>query len=170
MTRSYLAHDRTLPDAAPAFVPLPIPAEDELRGDETVLLVADATASRDVLSSALQCLGYRVIEANHAFAAQTHAHSPIDVLIADLHHGDADGLELARWFRSYQPQLKVLVLTSYLHDFARQVRAGEDFAVLAKPFDLGQFLHMIHLLCERGRVPAPATELPAQWLRHELCA
>jgi DNA-binding NtrC family response regulator len=169
MMCSALALNGMVPEEAPAIVSAQV-LGSRIGGDETILLVAEDSPSREVLRSALECVGYRVIAARNVSEALAHICSHVDVLIADFQPGESNALDLARTFRTRQPQVKVLLMTSYLYDFARQVRDGEDFAMLAKPFELGQFLHMIRLLCDNERGPALLTEIPSPMFRRELYA
>jgi two-component system, cell cycle sensor histidine kinase and response regulator CckA len=105
----------------------------------SVLVVEDIAAIRIMLASSLRDEGYRVYEADLVSAAmQILATHVIDMLITDGSLPDGSGVVLARSARSVQPALKVVLVSGSL-----EPSEGFD-AVLLKPFQLDQFLRVIH--------------------------
>ena len=129
----------TTPAPAPAG-PAP-PADPELRGSETVLLVEDETAVRELSRLALQRLGYHVLLAASGPEALKvwRAHqAAIRLLITDLvMPGGLSGLELAAQLRRDRPTLPIIYCSGYSPDLLatqQEIRVGENF--LPKPYAL----------------------------------
>ena len=106
-------------------------AETGQHGEATVLVVDDDDQVRPVTAGFLRDLGYRVIEAANAEAAEVlvHAAGRVDLLVTDVVMPGADGPALAGRLRAEWPGLPVLFVTG--HSDRRQL---VDEAVLAKPF------------------------------------
>ena len=107
------------------------PTDPGLHGDATLLVVDDDDQVRPVTAGFLRGLGYKVIEAASAEAAEVLAHAAgsIDLVITDVVMPGADGPALAARLRADWPGLPVLFVTGHA-DRARL----EGEAVLAKPF------------------------------------
>jgi CheY-like chemotaxis protein len=99
-----------------------------------VLVVDDDPAVREVTSSLLAQLGYRVIEAGSGGAALEvlDRHEDIDVLVVDFAMPGMNGAEVAREAKVRRPSLPVLFVTGYA-DTAVLSDPGEE-GVLRKPF------------------------------------
>jgi PAS domain S-box-containing protein len=112
----------------------------DVNGTETILLVEDQVAIREVTSVYLAGLGYDVLAAPDGEAALRIAETRqkrIDLVITDIVMPNMGGHELATHIRRLHPQAEVLFMSGY-PDFA--VRHSEGFAeqteVLQKPFSL----------------------------------
>ncbi len=111
-----------------------------------ILVVDDYDGARDVLAEILGRQGFSVQSApdgNRAWAML--AMDPLfDLVITDLNMPLIDGLELLRKIRERSLPVKVILLTSSPE---RQVvaRARElgAFAVVAKPFELGELMRTV---------------------------
>jgi signal transduction histidine kinase/CheY-like chemotaxis protein len=105
---------------------------------ETVLLVEDEGAVRDLVATALQDRGYTLLTAADAEEAleldRIHT-GPIDLLITDVVMRGMRGPELARRIRERRPELPVLFMSGYPDD---ALNVGGDLdsgtAFLQKPF------------------------------------
>jgi signal transduction histidine kinase/CheY-like chemotaxis protein len=115
------------------------PADVARARGETVLVVEDEEAVREVAVTALSRLGYSVIEADTAERGlQLLEETPeIELLFTDvLMPGPIDGRALARAARRIRPAIKVLYASGYGGDVAE-----EDAPFLRKPYlgdDLAQ--------------------------------
>ncbi len=120
------------PSPAPAAAPRGAPA-----GGETVLVVEDHGAVRDVTVQALDRQGYRVLSAagpSEALAlARAHA-GPIDLLVTDVVMPGASGPELVTWLRRSRRGLRVLYVSGYSHDALPLGPDGPSDELLPKPF------------------------------------
>ena len=127
----------SLPFGAVVTSPAKEPTGSAGRG-ETILLVEDEAAVRDLVATALGDRGYRLLTAADAEAALQkeleHA-GPIDLLITDVVMHGLRGPELARRIRERRPTLPVLFMSGYPDDelIANRPLDGRT-AFLQKPF------------------------------------
>ena len=109
-------------------------------GGETILLVEDEDAVRELTALLLETQGYRVLQAGSAEEALRLAgtrREKLDLLLTDLVLPGMSGRELAEALRSRGPGLKVLFQSGYTGEM--MVRGGTvrgGMAFLQKPFTL----------------------------------
>jgi two-component system, cell cycle sensor histidine kinase and response regulator CckA len=110
---------------------------------ETILVVEDEPAVRQLVTAALERAGYRVLEARDGEKAVSLFDAnaaDIDLLLTDLRMPQMDGAELARRLRARAPKLKVICVSGY-------PGTGVDLNVtehyLAKPFSKADLLNKI---------------------------
>jgi two-component system cell cycle sensor histidine kinase/response regulator CckA len=110
---------------------------------ETILVVEDEPAVRQLVAAALARAGYRVFEARDGQAALSlfnENETAIDLLVTDLRMPQMDGAELIRLLRARAPHLKVICVSGY-------PGAGIDLNVtghyLAKPFSKADLLNKV---------------------------
>jgi CheY-like chemotaxis protein len=128
-----------LPAALPAEEAAPEeaaaqPATSVARGSETVLLVDDEPAVRNVVSGLLHTRGYRVLTAGsgrEALALAERHSGALDLLLTDLSMPEMGGRELARRLLATRPSLRVLAMSGQRQEGAPADGQGE---VLMKPF------------------------------------
>ena len=100
----------------PAREPEP-PARPALpRGSETILFAEDDSGIRNLVTRALESLGYRILSAPDGAAAITLAEScstAVQMLLTDLVMPNLGGRELASRLRDTNPDLKVLFISGY---------------------------------------------------------
>ncbi len=113
------------------------------RGKETILVVEDEAAVRELACEFLKSAGYSVLEAkNGAEALETIERSTttIHLVLADLIMPKMGGAELAERLKKERPELKALFMSGYSE------RAGEESgqispqAILAKPFSIATLI------------------------------
>lgn len=108
------------------------------RGQETVLLVEDEHAVRQLAKLILKMHGYEVIDAASGAEAIAAAHThegPIDLLLSDVVMPDLAGSELADQIRQLRQNLRVLYMSGYTDDaIVRKGVASATDAFLQKPF------------------------------------
>ena len=114
-------------------------AHKQLRGTETVLLVEDDPAVRDVVREVLQSRGYEVLEATGSSQAlkiaQRHVPRPIHLVLADVVLPDMSGPQLADRLAGLYPKMKVLYMSGYTDaavDRRGQFNSGVPY--IQKPF------------------------------------
>jgi len=106
-------------------------------GTETILLVEDEDAVRDLAREVLQSGGYTVLEARHGHQALEIAEAyrgPIALLLTDVVMPGMDGPGLARRLASIRPGVRLLYVSGYAD---RVAEAGDGLpaaALLHKPF------------------------------------
>jgi two-component system, cell cycle sensor histidine kinase and response regulator CckA len=99
---------------------------------ETILVVDDDRALRELIEVVLARAGYRVLAAPDGAAALkiARAVAAIDLLITDLEMPGLDGSELASRFYAIHPSTPVLFVTTWMN----RIDTMEPFEFLAKPF------------------------------------
>ena len=124
--------DRKIVEKIPAAVPT---------GQETILLVEDEPALRDLIKKTLSQLGYHILEARNGINALEVwlAHrAEIRLLLTDIVMPDAmSGIELAQRLFQNNPKLKVIYMSGYSAEVASKdisLKEGVDF--LTKPFQM----------------------------------
>ncbi|QTI81886.1 PAS domain-containing protein (plasmid) [Roseomonas marmotae] len=107
-------------------------------GRETILVVEDDEAVREVVVDMLSCLGYTVLRANDAQGALAIIESGIrlDLLFTDVvMPGPMRSTELVRRARELQPRMGVLFTSGYAENgIARGGRLDEGVELLSKPY------------------------------------
>ncbi|HEX6243289.1 MAG TPA: ATP-binding protein, partial [Polyangiales bacterium] len=139
---------------APVEAPSPPPQPENLRGNETILLVEDEEQVRSFAAACLRQLGYHVIEAHGASQALSSAQAhdgPIHLLLTDVIMPERPGGELARELREQRPLLRVLFMSGYSDDAtARHGVPAGAVSFMQKPLTL-------NLLATRVRQALDAT-------------
>ncbi len=103
---------------------------------QTVLLVEDEPAVRDVACEFLTAAGYRVLAAENGEQAMQIAarESTIDVLLTDMVMPRMRGPELARELLRWKPAVKVIYMSGYLEPSDADGDLLKDASYLNKPF------------------------------------
>jgi CheY-like chemotaxis protein len=106
------------------------------KGHETVLLVEDTEALREMIHRVLVGFGYTVLVASNgaqALSASEKYHGQIDLLLSDVVMPGIGGPELAVRLRMRRPTLRVLLMSGY--DEHSLAFGGVGYAsFIAKPF------------------------------------
>jgi len=132
----------------------PTPAHD-VTGSETVLLVEDEDAVRELISDWLQTHGYVVLSApdgQTALEVSRGHRGRIDVLVADVVMPRLGGPALARAILGERPALKVIFVSGYADAGLGDHRVLDSAAAfLQKPFALDDLVRKV-----REMLDAPA--------------
>jgi CheY-like chemotaxis protein len=117
-------------------------------GNETILLVEDEAALREITASILRSAGYTVVEADSAIKAiqlaDTHS-EPIHLLLTDVIMPHMSGVALSKRLTTSIPQLKVIFASGYGGDeLAKQLSVATDAVLLSKPFSKTSLLALVH--------------------------
>jgi PAS domain S-box-containing protein len=128
-----------LPVTVASVEPPPEPEDTSLlRGTETVLVVEDQAAVRDLIEKTLHRLGYTVIAAAtgaEALAAARSHRAPIHVLLTDVVLPDGSGRDAARQVLAIRPTTRVLYMSGYTDDaIVRHGVLDHGLAFIQKPF------------------------------------
>jgi two-component system cell cycle sensor histidine kinase/response regulator CckA len=118
-------------------------------GHETILLVEDEKAVREVTTTMLELAGYTVWAVNSPQTARqlwTQSKLGVDMLISDVVMPDGSGHELARLLRIERPELPVLFITGY--DPSARTDTY-DAPTLRKPFTREQLLRSVRGCLDR---------------------
>jgi len=111
-------------------------AEPLLQGSETILVVEDEVAVREMIERGLQAQGYRVICAGSAEEAQElfrQSDPPIDLLLTDVVMPGQSGPDLYTQLESESPELRVLFISGHSEQFKEKGKGGGT-PFLQKPF------------------------------------
>ena len=115
---------------------------------ETILLVEDEPAVRQLFSQALSRSGYKVYEARNGQEAikvfDQHGDG-IDLLLTDMRMPFMGGGELARQLRTRRRTLKLLCISGYAG--GSELEFSGDF--LAKPFSRDELLAKVREILDR---------------------
>jgi signal transduction histidine kinase len=126
-----------------------------VRGHETILLVEDDPAVRELVRDELSKLGYRVLEAKNGLDAcllATQQIGALHLLLTDVVMPGMSGTELAQHLRVIKPELKVLFISGYTDDIG--IGAGEaSSAYLQKPFTPEALAKLVRELLDEQRQP-----------------
>jgi response regulator RpfG family c-di-GMP phosphodiesterase len=108
------------------------------RGTETILLVEDQDAVRELARTVLESQGYAVVEAISGEQAEKLANGrpgKINLLLTDVVMPGMSGRELAQRLSTGSPEMRVLFMSGYTDNVIAQggvLEAGMSF--LQKPF------------------------------------
>lgn len=114
---------------------VPPEAPARLRGSETVLLVEDDDAVRQVAARSLREYGYTVLEspgAGEALLILERHSAPIHLLVTDVMMPLMSGGELEQRVRERWPAIRALFVTGFAG--VHETRLAPDVPVLGKPF------------------------------------
>jgi two-component system cell cycle sensor histidine kinase/response regulator CckA len=121
-----------------ADLPVAVPVTNGKGGDETILLVEDEDAVREVASRILRRHGYTVVEARNGTDALRKFRedgSEFDLIVTDIVMPEMGGLELAQRVREWTPNARILFTSGYTEDAVLRrnfLDPGAEF--VEKPF------------------------------------
>ena len=124
--------ETTPTEAEPRPTSLDLPS-----GAETVLLVEDEAAVRDLARQILELGGYTVLEAGHGDEALllSEQQGPIHLLMTDVIMPGMSGPELAERLVKQHPEMKVLYVSGYTDEaIVHHGVLGAGLSFLQKPF------------------------------------
>jgi CheY-like chemotaxis protein len=127
-------------------------------GSETILLVEDDAALRELTRESLQQAGYTVLGAPSAFAALEAARlhgGRIELLLTDVVLPGMNGRALADQLARLVPEVKVLFVSGYTDDAIAQHGVLEpDVRFLSKPYSHEQLLRKVREVLDQAGPPA----------------
>ncbi len=132
-----------------AFSPK-LPDERSLIGSETVLLVEDEEALRELGREILETYGYTVLLAGDGAAAlelaQNHP-DPIQLLMTDILMPKMGGIDLSERLSTMHPELKVLYTSGY-NDSGGSLQMIAGARYLQKPYEMEQLARTLRELLD----------------------
>lgn len=124
-------------------------------GSETILLVEDEDAVRELVEGVLAASGYHVQTASRGDEALQIArrHSPpINLLLTDVVMPQMSGRELADQFALIHPETKVLFMSGYTEtSMMRRGILNEDDQFIQKPFSADNLVRRIRSVLDAGQ-------------------
>ena len=137
------------------FPPAPteaITGDRDRRGRETLLVVEDDPAVRNLVASSLRREGYQLLLASSAEEAleivETHPGS-IDLLVTDAVMPGRSGIDLVRELTTRQPGLPVILMSGYTQDTLPIRDLSQAITLLQKPFTPRDLRHRIRAILDR---------------------
>jgi signal transduction histidine kinase/CheY-like chemotaxis protein len=129
--------------AAPGLAPSAMP-----QGDETILVVEDEPALRELVVNILQLCGYRILQAGsgpEALKVWAQRREEIDLLLTDMVMPEGmTGGQLAERLQAEDPGLKVIYTSGYSPGMAgKDIALLEGFNFLAKPYPPRRLAHLV---------------------------
>lgn len=126
--------------------PPPEPTYPLGRG-ETILLVEDQSAVREVVQRTLEHLNYRVITAGNgreALQLYERSREGINLVLTDIVMPEMGGKELGEALKSRDPKLPIVAMSGYLPEGNREDRLPQGVAgFLPKPLVLDQLARLL---------------------------
>jgi PAS domain S-box-containing protein len=147
---SFRIHFPALPGMSTAKR-IALPRTDLPKGTETILVVEDDPAVRDLIVSLLERCGYRALQAQSGRAALgiwKERHEEVDLLLTDVVMPDGiTGLQLADTLKQDRPALKVIYVTGYSTELAgKGTSLIEGVNFLQKPFSPESLARALRIL------------------------
>jgi len=144
---------------APSLSPqLATPADGDIAGKETALLVEHQEELANLMESTLSAHGYTVrTERTAEMALKSYADGEVkpDLLITDITLPGLDGIQLSQRLSAQLPNLKTLFVTGSGRDYEPPpIQSNGRSAVLRKPYGSNDLLRAAKALLNR----APSTE------------
>ena len=136
------------------YVPLPraesrhigdgkAPADGNTEGNETILVVEDESALRELARDVLESKGYRVLTAadgQEALRVFASSESTIGLVLSDLGLPRLGGGELIHALKDRRPELKAILTTGHLEPDATERLTCGVSEVLLKPYRVSDLL------------------------------
>ena len=139
-----------LPRVAAKILAQPVPVNQPVAGgSETVLVVEDESALREMTSNYLEGKGYKVLEAGDrrgALQVCRDFEGPIHVMLTDVVMPGGGGPDLAKAVLEKRPGLRVIYMSGYTDRVLTEEFVGEKAAFLQKPFSLEHLASKIRSL------------------------
>jgi PAS domain S-box-containing protein len=123
-------------DEAPTELPQALQPQPLTAGTETILLVEDDPAVRQLTERILTTAGYRVlvgVDGEHALTVAS-AHADIDLLVTDVVMPGMNGQQLADRLTDLRPGLPVIFTSAYTRGALTHTDGDAAVAFLEKPF------------------------------------
>ena len=140
-------------------------SSDLPRGTETILLVEDDPALREMAATLLRRLGYTVLPAANGIEAlslkQQRGIGHIDLLFTDVVMPHMSSKELSERVRASYPHTRILFTSAYTENaIIRQGVLNKGLAVLQKPFTPSALARKLREVLDQPRVPEICTIPP----------
>ncbi len=136
------------PPAGVRAIAADAPGGSPVQGGETILLVEDEPAVRQLFATALCRAGYRVYEARNgqeALKVFEKSGDEVDLVLTDMRMPYMGGAELSRLLRERRRTLKLLAISGYAGTLDPDLT--HDF--LAKPFSRDDLLKKVREVLDR---------------------
>lgn len=144
------------------YAPSAADGSDGLRGRETILLVEDEDAVRQLASLVLEEAGYHLLTAatpEEAIAMEANFGGQIDLLLTDVIMPRMTGREVAIIIRHHRSHLPVVYMSGYTQDVMAFQRLIDDGALLVeKPFYPHELLRIVRRAIDQAKICQEKTD------------
>jgi len=127
---------------------------ERAKTEKKVVIVEDEVRVRRFIWDALSNAGYDVMQAGSGEEMKWLLEAPgrnVDLLVADVVMPGMSGPDFARWLKETHPITKVLFITGYPEDTARQFGLPlGGFELLQKPFGVDVLLRRVESILGTG--------------------
>jgi CheY-like chemotaxis protein len=124
-------------------------------GSQTILVVEDEKAVRELAAQVLQEHGYKVLIAENgtqALQLSLGYQGSIDLLVTDVVMPGMTGWDLAEGFRGQRPDARVLFTSGYSdRALTEQPASADAFDFMPKPFTLESLIHKVQTVLESSQ-------------------
>jgi two-component system cell cycle sensor histidine kinase/response regulator CckA len=131
---------------------------DSPAATETILLVDDEPAIRQLIQRALTSKGYTVLVAengNDALEVADRHKAPIHLVVSDVAMPDMDGRQLFHHLRTWYPKLRFLFISGQMEGAGADVSMDGRTAFLPKPFSMELLLKFVRYVIDGDLQSAP---------------
>lgn len=146
---------KVIEDRVPAKIEENKRTEQDLTGNESILVVEDEANVRSLVANILRNKGYNVMTADSGGqAVEVFNNMPkIDVLITDVAMPGIKGTELMLQIKKINPRVKVILMSGYAaNNLEDENLNGHEFIFLAKPFTFSDLGMAVKQLLEQKNV------------------
>jgi two-component system, cell cycle sensor histidine kinase and response regulator CckA len=131
-----------------------VPKSAPSTGNETILVIEDEEALRELVASILKSRGYHVLQAadgQSAIALNRQYASPIDLVVCDVIMPGMSGPDVVKQVRSDRPGLRVLYVTGYAESEVLDY-GGKECAtrILLKPYTPDTLFRVVRKMLDDG--------------------
>ncbi len=124
-------------------------------GSETILVVEDEDALRNITCKILKNLGYTVYQASSGEEAQKivngNGKRNVELVITDVVMPELSGSELVKRLTRHNPELRVLYISGYTDDaIIRHGVSADEVSFLQKPFTARSLGQKVREVLEKG--------------------
>lgn len=131
------------------------PVDEMVGGQETILLVEDDLAVRDMIWASLTDLGYTVVVAangNEGLALFKENTTAIDLVLTDIVMPGMGGPAMSALIKEIRPELPVIFITGYASDQEFHAQSQQQgVTVLQKPFQPSELARQLRLVLGPGK-------------------
>lgn len=143
-----------LTEEAASTAKVAAPEDASTFGSETILLVEDEEALREVTQSYLQNRGYTVLPAKSPEVAQEISakyDKPINLLLTDVVLPGISGVRLGELLTAKRPEMRVLYVSGYTGDaISHHGLQDSTFEFLSKPYSFARLGKTIRSILDRN--------------------
>jgi len=123
-------------------------------GDETILVVEDEEEVRKMTAKILRKQGYKVLEASQGKEALSlcgEQEDSIHLMVTDVVMPEMTGMELAKRFMHFYPEMRILYMSGYTSDRVDvgQENIGKGIEFIQKPFTIDRLARKIREVLDK---------------------